>query len=147
MRHCLVLLLVILRLPVLAQDIFVTEKSPLVISCSHKLSPIREDSLVLPDYRLSIMRDFNQTVLLLLPAVGTWTYAILYKSKDYEINKNYQDKLEYLREKTDAKSLPDGQPLTLNLTTLKDGEYTVIYHTDLNYPLIKVSLVTRKRGK
>ena len=122
---------------------YVVEKSPIVISIEQKVLTDCTEK-VKPCCDLPINRINKQAIILLLPLEGTTSYATLYKSEDYAKNKKKSENLEYLRKKQDAKNIPDGQPLTLNLTSLDDGEYIVVYKTDTLFVLIKIILSTKK---
>jgi hypothetical protein len=138
------LLAAILLCCVFSNAQYVVEKNPMVITFKEKLFDHSSQERGKQYYNLPVCKNRNQTVILLLPLKGTTSYATLYKREDYEQNKEKKDVLEYLRKRTDAKSIPDGQPLTLNLTSLEDGEYIVICHTDVVFPPISLSISTKR---
>jgi len=138
----LIFLILLMQLSLISSAQYVTAKDPIVITINKDSFSFKKDEKIYCN--LPIDRSNKQIVMLLLPILGTNSYATLYKLQDYERNKKNPEVLEYLRKRTDSKSIPDGQPLTLNLTSLEDGEYIAIYHTDIVFAPIKVILSTKR---
>ena len=119
------------------------ERDPLVISFKEELlEKSRDGEKQSKSYNLPIYRKANQTVILKINFSGTGAYVTLYKRKDYEANKDNPNKLEILRKRADAKSIPDGQRPMLDLTWLEDGEYIITCQTDIAYPDIHLIITT-----
>jgi hypothetical protein len=138
------ILLMILNIspPVRAQ--YVIEKSPIVISIERGVVPLCctpacADSIC---YTLPIKRNNKtQTVIILIPQIGTGCAVRVYQETEYYKYKNNAEYLDWKCKIQDRKILIDKQPLSLNLTELEDGNYIVNYSADCG-GLMRVAIVT-----
>jgi hypothetical protein len=138
------LLVIALSLSINSHAQYAIDKHPLVVQFKEKLlEESRDGKAQSKSYSLPILRERDQTVILVLHFSGTDRYVNLFKKSDYEENKDKPEMLEILRKRTDVKSMPDGQSPMLNLTSLADGEYIIICHTDISYPNINLTLSTK----
>lgn len=83
-------------------------------------------------------------VFALFPLGGTETSVTLYLLKDYlEFIKSPQE-LDYASKRHDRKVILDGQPLTVNMTELENGEYLAYYISCGSHGLVKLTLKTKE---
>jgi len=141
MKKILILLIAILRCSFSLYGQYVIEESPLVVSINKDVLANCKDTIHPCGY-IPIKRMSKQQVIILLPLNGTSSSALLYKAEDYKKYKN-NNILSGLDKRSDEKFLGQGQPLTLNLTDLIDGEYVTIYRTGECFAIIRIALSTK----
>ena len=95
---------------------------------------------------LIIIRQNNETnVFALFPLGGTETDVYLYLLADFIKFETDPRELDYATKRHDEKRLVEGQPLTINMTGLEDGEYLAKYISCNTSCFIKLTLKTDKK--
>ncbi len=141
MKRIIILLIIILRCGLSLYGQYVIEKFPLVITINKDVLANCKDTIHPCGY-IPIKRESKQQVIILLPLNGTSSSATLYKGEEYKKYKN-NNILLGLDKRSDEKFLGQGQPLTLNLTNLKDDDYVAIYRTGECFAIIRIILSTK----
>lgn len=142
MRAIISLLLVLTSYNLLAQT--VSTDAVVVDLNSEQIAEL--DCIDLSCQPISIERDnIESNVFVLFPRGGTETGVWIVEYEAYLKYETDRRELDYHKLRRDGKMALDGQPLTINMTHLKDGKYVAEYLSCNKRGTFLFSLTTKEK--